>query len=264
MSEKALQPIEQKIVTFYGDDLIAVQIYDGTIYVPIRPLCDLMGLSWSGQRERIIRDTILSEMARGVRVTRTPDQGGEQEMTCLPLDALNGWLFGVNDKRVKDSVRESLLRYKRECYKVLADAFGRGAITVAPDSAIEEALANDPDLREAHTIATAILSLIRSQARTQVQVGDHEKRLQILEANTGDASRHISNEQAADISQAVKAIALELGKQSGKNEFAGVYGELYRRFKIPSYKMLPTAKYDEAMSFLRQWWETVSNNDMPF
>jgi hypothetical protein len=75
--DKALIPTEQKSVEFYGDELIAV-LLDGEPYVPIRPLCDYLGLSWSGQRERILRDAVLSEAAATVRVTRTE---GEREVS---------------------------------------------------------------------------------------------------------------------------------------------------------------------------------------
>ncbi len=46
-----------------------------------------------------------------------------QSMLCLPLDMLNGWLFGINADCVKPEIRETVLRYQRECYRVLADAF---------------------------------------------------------------------------------------------------------------------------------------------
>ena len=35
MTDKALQPIEQKQVDFYGDELTAVRLADGSIYVSI-------------------------------------------------------------------------------------------------------------------------------------------------------------------------------------------------------------------------------------
>jgi hypothetical protein len=82
-----------------------------------------LGLSWSGQRERINRDPLLSQMVKGVRVTRTPEKGGLQIALCLPLKYLNGWLFGVNANRVKAEVRDSLIRYQAECYEVLFQAF---------------------------------------------------------------------------------------------------------------------------------------------
>lgn len=41
--DKALSVIEQKVVEFYGDEIVAVRVENGTIYVPIRPICDLLG-----------------------------------------------------------------------------------------------------------------------------------------------------------------------------------------------------------------------------
>lgn len=62
----------------------------------------------------------------------------------------------------------------------------------------------------------------------------------------------------------MKAIALELGKRSGRNEFAGVYGELYRRFDITGYKLLPAVKFQEAIHFLSDWYQSLTNVDTPF
>lgn len=64
-------------------------------------------------------------------------------------------------------------------------------------------------------------------------------------------------------SQALKAIALELGKKSGRNEFDGVYGEFYRRFEIPGYRELLARRFEEAMGFLREWSVAVAERDGP-
>jgi hypothetical protein len=94
--ETTLEPIEQRDVDFYGDVITAVLVeVDGreTVYIPLRPVCDYLGVSWAGQRERVNRDAVLSEVVRGVRVTRTPGVGGgTQEMLSIPLDYLNGWV----------------------------------------------------------------------------------------------------------------------------------------------------------------------------
>ena len=55
------------------------------------------------------------------------------------------------------------------------------------------------------------------------------------------------------ISQAVKTIAMVLSKQSGSNQYGSVYGELYRKFGITSYKLLPANRFEEAMKFLTNW-----------
>jgi hypothetical protein len=125
---KELVPTEQRQVLFYDDEVTAVRMTDGSVYVPIRPLCDYVGVSWQGQHRRITDDLVMSEAAMSVNLTLTDIEPGSRrprtsEMLCLPLEYLNGWLFGINPKRVKDEVRERLIRYQRECYKVLAAAF---------------------------------------------------------------------------------------------------------------------------------------------
>ena len=75
----------------------------------------------------------------------------------------------------------------------------------------------------------------------------------------------LDSAQASSISQAVKAIALELGKRSGRNEFGGVWGELYRRFEIAGYREMPAARHSEAMNFLRDWYANiVGDQSVPF
>jgi hypothetical protein len=94
---KALVPIEQKVVEFYGDELTAVRVDVGgrsVIYIPVRPICDYLGVNWSAQYRRINRDPVLSaELIACVAVTATqgqPDQ--RREMLCLPLDLVNGFV----------------------------------------------------------------------------------------------------------------------------------------------------------------------------
>lgn len=271
MSNKALVSIEQREITFYDDEIIAVKAADGEVYVPIRPLCDLLGISWSGQSERIKRDAVLSDAAQFVRVTRTNSKGGNPNVMALPLPMLHGWLFGINARRVKEEIREKLVRYQRECYAVLSDAFLENKVTARPDSDIEELLNTDSPAAQAYKMIMAMAQMARQQLLmekrievTEQGIGALDTRVQILEARGGDMSRQIDNAQASSISQAVKAIAIELGKRSNSNEFGGVYGELYRRYEVTSYRELPAVRYAEAMAFLRDWYASLAGGDVPF
>ena len=97
------------------------------------------------------------------------------------------------------------------------------------------------------------------------QIQNHEERLEQIEATLGDPKHHITLDQASRISQAVKAIAMTLSERSGRNEYGGVYGELYRRFKIPSYRELPANEYENAMNFLSDWYQTLTDStEIPF
>ena len=131
--QKALVPVEQKTVEFYEDQVTAVRLANGDVYIPLRPIVEGLGLDWASQTRRINRDPVLAEV-KGVVVTTTP--GGPQEMLALPLDYLSGFLFGVNASRVKADIRERVIRYQRECYKVLSEAFTEGRLT--PDTSFDE------------------------------------------------------------------------------------------------------------------------------
>ena len=106
-------------VPFRNETVLAV-VADGKFYVPMKPICQNLGLQWEAQHKRIKRHVVMNE---GVCDVQIPSAGGEQEMTCLPLSMLNGWLFGVDVNRVKPALRDKLMDYQRECFDVLFQHF---------------------------------------------------------------------------------------------------------------------------------------------
>lgn len=270
----ALVPIEQKEVEFYGDGIIAVRIADGSIHVPVRPICDLLGVDWAGQRRRINRDTVLSEEMRSVAVTSMEgDRLVTREMQCLPVDYISGFLFGINADRVKPELKERVVRYQRECYKVLAEAFQEGRLTADPT--FDELLVADSPAAQAYKMATAIMQMARQQLLLEAQVNQHtsrldayEERLELVESTLGDPGRFVTPDQAMQISQAVKMVAMELGKRTKKNEYGSVYGQLYRQFAVTSYKQLPASQFEQAMAWLTNWYKRITGatgpDEVPF
>ena len=273
--EKALVPIEQKQVLFYDDEITAVLVQlqdEQQVYIPLRPICEYLGLDWSAQTRRIRRDPVLSKWATFVAITATnPEEaqkGGNPNMLCLPLDYLNGFLFGVSATRVRPELQERVILYQERCYKVLSEAFQEGRLTSDPD--FDDLLASDTPAAQAYKMAAAIMKMARQQLMLEAQLethttqlADHEKRLELVEEQLGDTKRHITPEQAMQISQAVKAVAHELGKRTKRNEYGGVYGELYRRYNINSYKILPKSKFEDALNWLNEWLQSMIS-DSPF
>ena len=128
----ALVPVQQRQVDFYGDEIVAVVVDEGgppQDYIPLRPIVEYLGLSWSGQFERVKGDEVLADVVRSVRVTRT--EADTRTLLCLPLEYLSGWLFGIEARRVKPELKEKIIRYRRECYRVLAQAFQAEALAAA-------------------------------------------------------------------------------------------------------------------------------------
>jgi hypothetical protein len=125
--EPVLNPIDARTVDFYGDQILAVLVMihgQQDIYVPLRPLCEYLGLNWSGQLQRRRRDEVLSAATIIVRVEQTKEgKAGDPDLLCLLLDYLPGWLFGISISRVRPALRPLMTRYRRDCFRVLADAF---------------------------------------------------------------------------------------------------------------------------------------------
>lgn len=270
----ALIPTSQKTIVFYDDEITAVVIEgDGEreIYVPLRPLCDYLGVSWQGQNRRINDDEVLSDVVRSVNITLTDldpstSRPRTSQMICLSLGYLNGWLFGINPKRVKPEVKDRLIRYQKECYKVLAKEFVQTAVSPTASSSLmhvrEMGLAIARMAEEQMEFDRRLGVTEATMQETAVTVDGMRDDIELLKART-DPGEAVTQSQAMQISQAVKAVARELGKQTKRNEYGGVYGELYRRYEITSYKELPSAKFDECLAWLTDWHKSLTS-DNPF
>jgi hypothetical protein len=255
--------IEQKSIVFYEDEITAVVVdVDGepSVYVPLLPICEYLGLDWSAQNRRVRRDEILND--ESVILMLAAADGRTREMMCLPLDLLNGWLFGLNVSRVKEELRPRLLQYQRECYRVLADHFGARPMARTATSS---------GLVQVREMGLAIVRMAEEQmafeARlgdTETVVGEHDRRIAILEERVLSDEARITEAQASQISQAVKAVAMVLSQQSGRNEYGAIYGELYRKFEVTAYRMLPASRFEEAMAWLTEWYQAISDREVPF
>lgn len=98
-----------------------LMIEDGESLVPIKPICEALGIDDKSQRNKIKDDEILSSV--GVLSTSTGKDEKMYEMYCIPYKFIFGWLFTINAKNVKEEAREALLKYKLECYNALYDRF---------------------------------------------------------------------------------------------------------------------------------------------
>lgn len=89
--------------------------------VPIKPICQALGIDDKNQRAKIQSDEILGSV--GVLSTSAGSDDKQYEMFCIPYMYVFGWLFTINSKNVKEESREKVLKYKQECYTSLFNHF---------------------------------------------------------------------------------------------------------------------------------------------
>lgn len=263
----AIIPLAEKTVDFYGDPVPVAQAGPDALYVPVRPLALFLGLAYSSQLQRIRRDRVLAGHLQTVVMTSA--DGKHYETLCLPLDLVPGWLFGIDTRRVKPDLQDKLDRYRAECFRVLWQAFRGDVVPAGPaPSKSGAALAVE--------IAGAVYALAQQQLEIEQRLGevagrqevmadymrtfilDTRQRLTVLELHTG-ATATISDGQAAEIALAVKNVGQALTARGDKNGYAQVYSEMYRRWRVSSYKNLPAARYQEVLDWLAGWYGELQN-----
>lgn len=100
-----------------------VIIENGEKRVAIKPICEILGVDFSAQLQRIKNDEILGSTV-GLSTTVGSDKKA-REMQTIPFKFVFGWLFTINPKNVSPEAKESVIRFKLECYNALYNHFTR-------------------------------------------------------------------------------------------------------------------------------------------
>lgn len=109
-----------KTISFNGVEIIIAH-KDGKDYLPIKPICDAIGIDAKAQRDKIQDDEFLKPT--GVIIPSVGADGKGRDMFCLPVKYVYGWLATINPGKVAPEVREKVVEYRRECYEVLYEHF---------------------------------------------------------------------------------------------------------------------------------------------
>lgn len=123
----AFRPQAHKIITYQGGELEGCEL-NSVWYVAMARACRRLRLDWEGQRQKIVRDPILS---KGAFMIQAPSTGGTQETMFLRLDLFWGWLFKLELSRLAPDIAEQIMPLQRAGYQALYERFS-GAGQAAP------------------------------------------------------------------------------------------------------------------------------------
>ncbi|MCE7556395.1 phage antirepressor N-terminal domain-containing protein [Aliivibrio fischeri] len=104
----------QMSVPFHGANLLLVE-HQNQPYVPMKMIVEGMGLDWASQFKKLKA----TPERWGVVMTTIPSIDENNEVSCLPLRKLFGWLNSLQVKRVREDIREKVIQYQNECDDVL-------------------------------------------------------------------------------------------------------------------------------------------------
>ena len=243
-----LIPVDEKSVDFYGDELTAVRLENGSVFVSIGQMCSALGLDAQGQRRRMERHTVL---ARGLGTAKLTTSGGPQTTYVLRVDLVPLWLSGIRATSVNDEARPKLERFQSEAAAVLWEAFQTGRLT--GDDPLETLLAQNTEAVQAYKVLTAMANLARHQILLEARVASVEERLEDIETMLqGHAA--VSYHQAHQLADLVRDVALTLARNEGEETaYSTVYRRFYQQFGITDYRHLPRSAFKKASDWLTHW-----------
>ena len=286
-------PVDERRVTLMeGDEVLAVRAEDGTIYLPLRPVCESLGLSYRPQRRRIQRDPALEE---GMREIRLETGGGRQATPCLRLSVVPYWLSTVEVSRVRPDLQDKLLVYKRWVIDKVFEAFQRetGIGQATAPAPTVPATRDDDTLSLAHIrdMALAIAAFAEQQIAFAAQQQAQDQRIDILDEGQGHLSARLdraagvvgglvrsvraleqrlspgnvlSEEQAAEVSDQVKTVAEALTARdvaagaAPRDWYGSIYRTLYKRYNVAGYRRIRQEQYADVLSWLDHFHEAAS------
>ncbi|NWJ46957.1 MAG: ORF6C domain-containing protein [Chloroflexi bacterium] len=274
---------DRKEVQILEDNLPAYRLEDGAIFLPVNVLCEYLGLDRAAQIRRIKREESLAEELQEFPVETTQ---GLRDIQFLRLEVVPYWLAGITIGKVKPELQDKLKAYKKWVVQKVYEAFLR---ELAPEPSLSASFQNLVSLRE---IGLALVQLADEQLALEQQqsylsdrqemlsrdqlltreeveklkervdnaagvVGKALTRIKHLEERTSVGA--LTEEQATEISLAVKEVAGELARRDQKegNPYQRVFLALYQRYGIASYKQLPSSKFKDAIEWLNDWYKSL-------
>lgn len=70
----------------------------GNLFVPVKPICEAVGVNFGSQLDRIKNDGILKNE---IQIIKAEGRDGKNyRMSVLPIRWVLGWVFTINEKRV--------------------------------------------------------------------------------------------------------------------------------------------------------------------
>lgn len=299
--DQALVPLRVQEMTFYEDTLVLALVERNgqrIVAVPVRQFCVHLGVDWASQYTRMKRDEVLTAEMMSVVITTTllpgqdqpvPGQRRSQPATCLPLDIFPGWLFTITPGRVAPEHQAKIQRYRRRCYRALAEAFASGELfgdeddlPPPPGGEMLVVAADDP----------LALNLLEGQQQTLALLQEHDqatrKSLERMESTLGQAvdlftglltSQQVRvdkiDERTARLTPAhAQQVQKEVGvlvdlwrkrrpDLSEAEAKSWAYNHIHEHFQAPSYKEIADERFGEVMTFVRKAIRRASDGTEP-
>jgi len=229
---------------------------DRKFLVPLKPICDVLGLAWNGQNDRTNRDPVLADHIFKIRapILRSDGVAQKQEVLCITVQRLHYWFGGISTLRAKPEYQEKLIVWKSRMADALYAYFR--SETFPEEVRAELDAAAPPEQREFYRLMEEAAALRRQMGEHGGRLGGLEKRVNDLEMRLVGTDM-ISMAECQQYLTAVGVLGDMLKEQKTKmaSPYAVIHARVKTEFKVPSYQMIPANKFPAVLKYLVDWWK---------
>lgn len=255
-SISSLKVLDEFPFEFYDETFSVALTSDRRVYVPIVRICESLGLDTSSQIARIERDEVLADamIKLALQVPYGDHALRMREINCLRLDRLPYWLGALDASRIPDEAkRRRVILFKREFADVAWAAFRAQILPADVRAELDASL--KPQER-------AYFEKMEEAGELRQQMGEHGQRIERVERRLGELEARLVGVDfisAAQAKQYIDMVAIlgDLLKKKGKGNHAIVHADVKRHFNVPSYQLLPAAKFPDVVKHLTRWYQQL-------
>lgn len=129
-----IEAVNTTSLPFHGQHIITAMAA-GVAYVAMKPIVENLDMSWSTQVRKLMAQ---ADKFNCVHMNMVAGDRKLRELLCIPLQKLNGWLFSINPAKVRDDIRDRLVRYQEECFTALHDYWTKGAAIRKSETTVDD------------------------------------------------------------------------------------------------------------------------------
>jgi hypothetical protein len=280
--------IDQRIIPFEDDDLMAALSEKGGIYISLNGICSALGIHARSQLNRILRTPNLKKGLRKFPL-KTPRRG-TQITYCLLLGKVAIWLTGIDTDRLTNRVAAAKIDiYQEKLEPIATQVFFSISPFIDPAPIVETILPTiipneDTGVErflEEHIQMTLensmfpymdlqfdkitnlldkqddklnfIINLLASIAGNQESLIDRqdiaEKEIDIIDART----QHLSPPHKRKVKEAIDQLVLTTKYSDNPLSYRKIYGSLKWKYQVGSYIEISDDLFTDVIEFLRDF-----------
>ena len=223
--------------------------------IPLRPICERLGIDWGSQLRRTKRDPTFDEHLFTIKAPLMDVTGfaREREVTCITAQRLHYWFGGITIIKVKPELRKKIQLFKSEMADAVFAYFR--STSFSEDTLAELDAVLPPEERRFFQLMDEARKSKEKIAEHEGRIGKVEGRLKELESRMLGTD-FINQAQSRQYLNAVNTLGdlLKQRKPQKAAPYAVIHNAVKTEFKCASYQLIPEGQFPYVMSFLADWW----------